>query len=489
MTYRLGVDLGTTFSAAAVVTDARATSVGLGNQSHVIPSVVGLDEQNGIIVGESAERQARVDPTASAREFKRRIGDTTPYLIRGTPFSPEALTGHLLHWIVQRVSQIEGEAPSGIRLTHPANWGPYQKDILGEAARLIGLSDISFMSEPEAAAVHYATMERIPDGAVVAIYDLGGGTFDASVLRREGGGFRTLGKPEGIARLGGIDFDEAVFAHVTRSLGDAWHSLDITSSASLAALARLRRDCVAAKEDLSSRSTTSIDALLPGLNAEIRLTRAEFESMITLPIQETIASLERAIASAEITPADIHNVLLVGGSSRVPLVSQMVSAALGRPVALDAHPKYAVSLGAAIALDIERSASHADFSTIDIDQDERADISTAFSDPAGPTAQQRQAEALRVPLAPAAPAPTVLTPTIIEPEPEVLSLEPDPAPTPAPEEPRARVFPSTTLATVFLVLGLLALAALIAWWVLVGPPQGVPVEQFSLGLHSSPPGS
>src|SRR5690606_18427820 len=108
----------------------------------------------------------------------------------------------------------QGGAPSSIAIAHPANWGRYKLDLLDQAVRRADLDHVVLVTEPEAAAIHYATLERLEPGATVAVYDLGGGTFDVAVLRKTEGGFQLLGEPEGIERLGGIDFDEAVFRHV-----------------------------------------------------------------------------------------------------------------------------------------------------------------------------------------------------------------------------------------------------------------------------------
>ena len=130
------------------------------------------------------------------------------------------------------------------------------------------------LTEPEAAAIHYSSTERVEAGDVIAVYDLGGGTFDAAVLRKTAGGWETLGTPEGIERLGGIDFDAAVFAHVQRSLGGALEELDEDDPTAMAAVGRLREECSAAKEALSSDTDTSIPVLLPNLQTQVRLDRA-----------------------------------------------------------------------------------------------------------------------------------------------------------------------------------------------------------------------
>lgn len=346
--YTLGIDLGTTFTAAATWRDGHAEIASLGSRAAVIPSVVLLREDEAVLTGEAAHRRGLTEPHRVSREFKRRLGDTTPILLGGAPYSAEALMGQLLRAVVDDVSEREGGPPSTVCISHPANWGPYKKDLLTQAVRLSNLDmPVSYTTEPEAAAVFYAQQQRVEVGAMVAVYDLGGGTFDAAVLRKTATGFEILGQPEGIERLGGIDFDAAVFSHVSQALGGKLAELDEDDPAAVAAVARLREECVTAKEVLSSDTDVSIPVLLPNISSEIRLTRAELESMVRPALHSTIEALRRALRSAGVTPEQLHSVLLVGGSSRMPLVAQLVGAELGRPVAVDAHPKHAVALGAA----------------------------------------------------------------------------------------------------------------------------------------------
>ena len=196
---------------------------------------------------------------------------------------------------------------------------------------------------------YYASQERVEPGSVIAVYDLGGGTFDAAVVRKTADGVELLGTPEGIERLGGVDFDEAVFAHVAAALGGALGELDPDDPAAMAAVLRLRAECVEAKEALSADTEVSIPVLLPNVSTEVRLTRAELEAMIRPPLADSLTAMRRALRSAGVEAAGLTAVLLAGGSSRIPLVAQLVSAELGRPVAVDAHPKHGVALGAAQA--------------------------------------------------------------------------------------------------------------------------------------------
>jgi YVTN family beta-propeller protein len=347
VTYSLGVDLGTTFVAAAVAHDARVEMFTLGDRSVVTPAVVYLREDGTVVTGDAAGRRAVTSPERVGREVKRRLGDPTPVILGGAPHAVTALLASLLSDVVARVSATQGTAPETLVLTHPANWGPFRRELFDEVPLLAGLAPARMVTEPEAAAAHYAASRRLEVGETVAVYDLGGGTFDATVLRRRSDGIEILGVPEGIERLGGVDFDEAILAHVNVASGGVLSELDLGHPQTTIALARLRQDCVLAKEALSADTETTIPVFLPNRHFDVRLTRDEFEGMIRAPIESTIGALHRTLRSAEVSAADLTAVLLVGGSSRIPLVARMVGEAMGRPTVVDTHPKYAVALGAA----------------------------------------------------------------------------------------------------------------------------------------------
>jgi Tol biopolymer transport system component/actin-like ATPase involved in cell morphogenesis len=356
VTYTLGVDLGTTYTAAAVLRDGRAEVATLGTRSLEIPSVVLLREDGVLLIGEPAERRSLTEPGRFAREFKRRIGDPTPILLGGSPFSAHSLMAHLLRGVVKVVADREGGSPDHTVVTCPANWGDYKRELLDQAVTQADIGTVSVATEPEAAAVHYASTTRVAPGDVVAVYDLGGGTFDAAVLRNTGGAFELVGDPRGIEQLGGVYFDEAVFAWVTGHMSEAFSTLDPDDPATVAAVSRLRRECVEAKETLSWDTDTAIPVALPNQRTEIRITRSEFEELIRPALGDTVDAMRRALSSADVEPSELRSVLLVGGSSRIPLVGQMLMAALGRPVAIDVHPKHAVALGAAILSGQQSSA-------------------------------------------------------------------------------------------------------------------------------------
>ncbi len=267
----------------------------------------------------------------------------------GQTFAPEELMALQLPPIIRLATERQGEPPSAITLTIPANWSEHRRRIFTNAVSSDHLPPLNIITEPEAAAIHYAENERIEPGEIVAVYDLGGGTFDTAILRRTTDGFEVLGQPEGIDRLGGIDFDAAVYSHVNRTLDGTLDDLDLDDTIVTSGLAQLRVSCVEAKEALSEESDTEIPVMLPGLRTEIRMTRSELEAMIRPALSDSIGALRRALSSANVSPEDVTVVLLVGGSSRIPLVAQLVSTEFGRPVAVDAHPKHAIALGAALS--------------------------------------------------------------------------------------------------------------------------------------------
>ncbi len=349
MPYWFGVDLGATYTAAAgSCRDGRAEIVRLGTRVKDIrpPSACATTTR----CSDRRRRRALLgvlEPTRLAREFKRRLGDPSPVLLGGSPLSAERLLAVVLGEVIAQVTQRQGAPPDAVAISHPANWGDFKLELLRQAVQLADLRRATFLTEPIAAAVQYAACERVDSGSVIAVYDLGGGTFDAAVLRKSATGFEPLGRPEGIERLGGIDFDEAVMAHVRRVIGEPLERLDPDEPTARAALSRLRHECVAAKETLSADADATVPVLLPTVQTDVRITRTEFEDMIRPVLRETVASTRRAVESSGLALDDVTAVLLAGGSSRIPLVADMVRSELGRPVVTDTHPKQAVALGAA----------------------------------------------------------------------------------------------------------------------------------------------
>ncbi|HXF02238.1 MAG TPA: Hsp70 family protein, partial [Arthrobacter sp.] len=331
-----------------------------------MPSVIYLGDDGTVLVGEAAERRGTSSPERVVREFKRRVGDPVPIMVGDLFVSPESIFATVVRWVVDRTQEREGEAPESVVVSHPASWGDYKTGLIRDALAAAGLADVVLLSEPEAAALHYASQTRVPAGSLIAVYDFGGGTFDAAVLRKDDtSSFTLLGRPEGLERVGGADVDDLVFSHVAANLDGGLSGVDLSAPQTRLALERIRRECVEAKEALSADSEATIPVLLPHAQTGIRLVRTEFEDLIESLVRDTIGSLDRALEAADVAAADLTAVLLTGGSSRIPLVAQMLSAELGRPIAVDADPKASISLGAAyfvarnrLALAHEQALAH-----------------------------------------------------------------------------------------------------------------------------------
>jgi molecular chaperone DnaK len=347
LAYDLGVDLGTTYTCVAKSENGRIDLVQLGHTSPLVQSIVSLRDDGEFVVGEAAARRSVTDPSHTVREFKRRLGDEAPYVISGKPYGAEALAAQLLEHVVAQVQEAEGEPARRIALTHPANYGPFKLGKLREAATLAGVEDPILVPEPVAAALAYAQRESVAEGGHLLVYDLGGGTFDVAVVQLTADGPQVVGTPDGLERLGGIDFDAAVLNHVDRALDGRVHAADSDDNDTRAALARLRDECRSAKEVLSSDTETEIPVLLPEVHETVRLTRAELEQMLRPRLDDTFPIVDRVVTSAGITIADVAVILTVGGSSRIPLVAQMLRERTQRPVAVDPNPKASVAIGAA----------------------------------------------------------------------------------------------------------------------------------------------
>lgn len=290
MSYPIGVDIGSTFTTVAVVRGGRADVV----------SVVPTEVSNG---------------EWTARRFMNRVGDDTPVLVGTRPVPAETLAARL----VGRVVAAAGGPAARVTVTYPVTWGPHRF-----AALRAALGEVTLLSD--AAAVAKACGSEGP----TAIHDLGGSSFTASVVR-------SAGRPVDLD-LGGADLDELIFDHVRGALADWPEDVDPMS------LTALRRECTVAKEILSADTEATIPVVLPGIDARVRLTRAEFEELARPMLEETAAALQAAIELAGIVPTAV---LLAGGGARIPLLTQIVSEQLHRPVRV--APQGAAAIGAALA--------------------------------------------------------------------------------------------------------------------------------------------
>jgi hypothetical protein len=355
----LAIDFGTTTTSAAMGVDGRAEVVEIDGAARM-PSVVLATDSGELVVGAAAEAQVALSPERAERTPKRRLGDEM-MLLGPRPVRPVEAVAAILRTIAgEAIRRQGGQPPSELRLTHPARWGSVRREKLAEAAALAELPVPVFVPEPVAAAVHFLD-ERIDDGAFVAVYDLGGGTFDTAVLRRAGEGFDVVGLPGGDERLGGEAFDERLFTHVGDRLAEqspeAWESLRFSTDRSWRKVGHdLRLEVRRAKEALSSNAEYTVYVGSP-VDATVLITRDELESLIVSDVTATVDELEATVQRAGIAIDDLAAVNLAGGSSRIPLVTRLVAERFGQLPQTWGDPKAAVALGAVKATRLTSLAS------------------------------------------------------------------------------------------------------------------------------------
>jgi len=344
----LGIDVGTSRSAGAMANGSVTPLEVEGNRW--MPSMVLLDPDGTLVVGSAADYQAGVYPDRVERTPKRHLGGPAPLLLGGTPVEvPAAIASLISVFLGEGRLRHGGQAPSATVLTHPVRWGDDRKAALVESARLAGITDPLLIEEPVAAAVHYVG-NRVDVGQYVGVYDLGGGTFDTAVLLRTEGGFETVGAPGGDEFTGGEHFDHLVYEFLGTCLADEdpalWEQVQHGEDrkwtrAGADLLTQARR----AKEAVSSYPSTQV--LLPLVDRDAVVTRAQVEEMIRPLIEETVDEMATTIASAGLVPDDLTAVYLVGGSSRIPLVTRLMTERFSDRIATRDEPKSVVALGAA----------------------------------------------------------------------------------------------------------------------------------------------
>ncbi len=348
--WTLGIDFGTSFTVVAVYVDGRPEPIEIDGQRRT-PSVVLVDEDGGIRVGSAAEGLAATRPGRTLREPKRRLGEPAPVLLGGTAHSVVDLVGELLRYVYDAAVRYQGSEPAEVRLTHPASWGRPRLAELRRAAAIAGMREVTLVPEPVAAAVAYASESDAGDDGFVAVYDLGGGTFDTAVLRHAEGGFVIQGRPGGDQHLGGELFDELLAQHVATQLPEDAQQALIASDDLIwrQAAAGLRTSARTAKEQLSTQDYAELIVALPTGMVPIRVERAELEALIEPHIAETIDVLARTASDADVATEDLGAIYLTGGASRTPLVEARIRDAFpGVDVLRRADPKLAVAIGATL---------------------------------------------------------------------------------------------------------------------------------------------
>ncbi|MFI7545627.1 molecular chaperone DnaK [Actinoplanes sp. NPDC049599] len=349
MARAVGIDLGTTNSCVSVLEGGEPTVVANAEGSRTTPSIVAFARNGEVLVGEVAKRQAVTNPDRTIRSVKREVGTNWSVDIDGKKYTPQEISARVLMKLKRDSEAYLGESVTDAVITVPAYFNDAQRQATKEAGEIAGFNVLRIVNEPTAAALAYG-LDKGSKEQTVLVFDLGGGTFDVSLLEL-GEGVIEVKSTSGDNHLGGDDWDQRVIDHLVKTFRGE-HGIDL--SADKMALQRLREAAEKAKIELSAASTTSIN--LPYITAgpagplhlDTTLNRSEFQRMTQDLLDRCKGPFEQAIKDAGIKVSDIDHVILVGGSTRMPAVSDLVKSMIGRDPNKGVNPDEVVAVGAAL---------------------------------------------------------------------------------------------------------------------------------------------
>lgn len=347
MSRTVGIDLGTTFSLVAVVENGRPRIIERDGE-RLLPSVVGFSASGELLVGAPARNQYALEPDRTVKSIKRKMGTDERVTLAGREYTPTEISAYILRELKTRAERALGAPVERAVITVPAYFADAARQATRDAGEIAGFEVARIINEPTAAALAYG-LNREEDQKV-AIYDLGGGTFDVSIVELSQGVIEVRAS-HGNTRLGGDDFDQLLVDQLASAFRER-QKVDLREDRR--ALARLERAAEEGKIALSDAPYAHVTEeyiarrRLASLHLDLELPREEFENLIRPLVRSTLDSVDLALRDAGLRPRDLSKALLVGGSTRIPLVRRMLAQHLGREPSAEVHPDEAVALGAAI---------------------------------------------------------------------------------------------------------------------------------------------
>ncbi|MDI6799810.1 MAG: molecular chaperone DnaK [Actinomycetota bacterium] len=344
----LGIDLGTTNSCMAVLEGGEPTVIPNAEGGRVTPSVVAFSKGGEVLVGEVAKRQAIVNPDHTIRSIKRKMGTKDKVKIEGKDYTPEQISAFILQKLKRDAEAYLGEKITQAVITVPAYFDDSQRTATKDAGAIAGLEVLRIINEPTAAALAYGLGKSKEE--TILVFDLGGGTFDVSILELGEGVFEVK-STSGDTHLGGDDWDQLVIDWMVEDFKSK-NGVDLSKDKM--ALQRLKEAAEKAKTELSSAQSTSIN--LPFITAsdqgplhlDMNLTRSEFQKMTADLLEKCVAAFNRAVDDAKIKVSDLDHIILVGGSTRMPAVHDLVKKLAGKEPHKGVNPDEVVAVGASI---------------------------------------------------------------------------------------------------------------------------------------------
>ena len=344
----VGIDLGTTNSCVAVMEGGKATVIANAEGMRTTPSVVGFAKNGDRLVGEAAKRQAVTNPDKTISSIKRHMGSDYKVDIDGKKYTPQEISAMILQKLKADAEAYLGEKITEAVITVPAYFNDAERQATKDAGKIAGLDVKRIINEPTAAALAYGLDEGKEQK--IMVYDLGGGTFDVSIIEI-GDGVIEVKSTNGDTHLGGDDYDQKVIDFLVSEFKSK-EGVDLSQDKM--AMQRLKEAAEKAKKELSSQTSTNIN--LPFITAtsegpkhlDVTLTKAKFEDLTRDLTERTAVPVQNALKDAGLSPSDINKVLLVGGSTRIPAVQEKVKSLMGQEPSKTLNPDECVALGAAI---------------------------------------------------------------------------------------------------------------------------------------------
>ncbi|MEM4343812.1 MAG: molecular chaperone DnaK, partial [Candidatus Caldarchaeum sp.] len=349
----IGIDLGTSNSAAAVVIAGRPTIIpsveGVTLYGKAFPSYVAMTKEGELIVGEPARRQAVLNPEGTITAWKRKMGTDHKFILHGKEFTPQQLSAFLLQKIKKDAEAYLGEPVKKAVITVPAYFNDNQRQATKDAGAIAGLDVVRIINEPTAAALAYG-LNKLDQEMKILVFDLGGGTLDVTIMEFGQGVFEVKAT-SGDTQLGGTDMDKALVDYIVESYRRE-SGVDLRKDPS--ALNRVREAAERAKIELSSMTETEIN--LPYIaydssgpkNLYMRINRATLENLVRPIIERCRNPINQALQDAKLQPGDIDKIILVGGPTRMPIVQEFIKEVLGKEPERGVDPMECVAMGAAI---------------------------------------------------------------------------------------------------------------------------------------------
>ena len=344
----IGIDLGTTNSCVSVLEGGEAVVIANAEGARTTPSVVAFTNDGERLIGQVAKNQAVTNPEKTVASIKRHMGSDYKVDIEGKKYTPQEISAFVLQKLKKDAESYLGQTVSKAVITVPAYFSDAQRQATKDAGKIAGLEVLRIINEPTAAALAYGLDKE--QSQTVMIFDLGGGTFDVSILELADGVFEVKAT-NGNNHLGGDDFDNKIIDYL---VSEFKKSNGIDLSGDKMAMQRLKESAEKAKIELSSKTTAQINIPFITMDAagpkhlDVTLTRAKFDELTADLVEATMEPVRKAIADSGLSASEIHKIVLVGGSTRIPAVQEAVKKITGKDADKGINPDECVAIGAAI---------------------------------------------------------------------------------------------------------------------------------------------